>query len=244
MTEAATPELSVVIPAFNEEKRLPAFLAGALPWLAAARTDSEVVVVDDGSDDATAVVAEKHGVRVIRHDRNRGKGAAVRTGMLAARGRLRLFVDADGATTMDELPALLAAMRDGAHIAVGSREGGDKVVKVSGLRKFLGRWFNRAVRAGAVRGIRDTQCGFKLFTESAAQTLFGMSREDGYAFDVEVLFLGQKLDMNIAEVPVNWTEIPGSKVRVWRDGMRMLRAVRRIKQRWRAGMYGTPTETA
>jgi dolichyl-phosphate beta-glucosyltransferase len=244
MSEAATPELSIVIPAFNEEQRLPLFLAGALQWLAASDMGREVIVVDDGSNDATASVAEKHGVRVIRHDRNRGKGAAVRTGMLAARGRLRLFVDADGATTMDEFPALLAAIRDGAQVAVGSREGGGKVVKVSGLRKFLGRWFNRAVRVGAVSGIKDTQCGFKLFTDAAAETLFSLSREDGYAFDVEVLFLAQKLGMKIAEVPVNWTEIPGSKVRVWRDGVRMLRAVQRIKRRWRGREYTNPAETA
>jgi dolichyl-phosphate beta-glucosyltransferase len=233
-----------VIPAFNEEQRLPLFLAGALQWLAASDMGREVIVVDDGSNDATASVAEKQGVRVIRHDRNRGKGAAVRTGMLAARGRLRLFVDADGATTMDEFPALLAAIRDGAQVAVGSREGGGKVVKVSGLRKFLGRWFNRAVRVGAVSGIKDTQCGFKLFTDAAAETLFSLSREDGYAFDVEVLFLAQKLGMKIAEVPVNWTEIPGSKVRVWRDGVHMLRAVQRIKRRWRAGEYINSAETA
>jgi dolichyl-phosphate beta-glucosyltransferase len=244
MSEAATPELSIVIPAFNEEQRLPLFLAGALQWLAASDMGREVIVVDDGSNDATASVAEKQGVRVIRHDRNRGKGAAVRTGMLAARGRLRLFVDADGATTMDEFPALLAAIRDGAQVAVGSREGGGKVVKVSGLRKFLGRWFNRAVRVGAVSGIKDTQCGFKLFTDAAAKTLFSLSRENGYAFDVEVLFLAQKLGTKIAEVPVNWTEIPGSKVRVWRDGVRMLRAVRRIKRRWRAGEYTNPAERA
>lgn len=228
----------MVIPAFNEAERLPRFLASALPWLEANGGEYEVIVVDDGSADTTAQAAAGHArVRVLKHAANAGKGAAVRTGMHAARGALRLFADADGATAMEEYPALRAAIDAGAQVAVGSREGGGKVVKVSGLRKFLGRWFNIAVRGRAVRGIRDTQCGFKLFTADAARALFGAAQEDGYAFDVEVLFLAQKRGLKIAEVPVNWTEIAGSKVRVWRDGMRMLKAVRRIRRRWRHGGY-------
>lgn len=240
----APMRISIVIPAYNEAARLPRFLDDALAWLNSSGMDYEVIVVDDGSSDATAELARARAanarVRVIRHARNAGKGAAVRTGMLAARMEWRMFVDADGATTMDELPALAAAVRGGAQIAIASREGGGKVVKVSGLRKFLGRWFNRVVRAGSVRDIRDTQCGFKLFAGPVAWGLFSLSQEDGYAFDVETLYLAQKLGVKIAEVPVNWTEIPGSKVSVWRDGMKMLRAVRRVKRRWRQGGYTAP----
>jgi len=238
-------ELSVVIPAYNEAARLPQFLDSALGWLVASGMGFEVIVVDDGSSDATAEEVKKRqpsqpNLRLIRHTNNAGKGAAVRTGMLAARGDKRLFADADGATAMDELPPLLAAQNDQTLIAIASREGGGKRVQVSGLRKFLGRWFNRVVRMGSVRGLRDTQCGFKLFSGAQAWGLFALSQENGYAFDVEVLFLAQRKGLKITEVPVNWTEMPGSKVSVWRDGMKMLRAVRRVKRRWRDGGYDKP----
>lgn len=237
MTE---PELSVIIPAFNEEARLPRFLDAVLTFLAAR--NAEVIVVDDGSRDGTQRVvlercAQHPNLRLIALERNCGKGAAVRTGMLAARGNLRLFADADGATAISELARLEAALGNGVQVAIGSREGTGTIVTASRLRRFLGRWFNRAVRMGAISGIRDTQCGFKLFTAEATKKLFGLAREDGFAFDVEVLYLARKLGIGIAEVPVNWTEIAGSKVRLWRDGMRMLKSVLRIRARWRTGRY-------
>lgn len=237
---SGTPDLSVVIPAFNEAQRLPAFLDHVRQWAAADGRAIEIIVVDDGSSDNPAQLAEQGGARVIRLERNSGKGAAVRKGMLQARGRLRLFADADGATRMTELAALERAVAGGAEIAIGSREGRGTVVKASRLRRFLGRWFNRAVRLGSVRGIRDTQCGFKLFATDRAVALFGDTRENGFAFDVELLYLAQRRGITIAEVPVNWTEIPGSKVRLARDGWRMLKAVRRIRRRWHKGEYGTP----
>ncbi|MBZ0137181.1 MAG: glycosyltransferase family 2 protein [Planctomycetes bacterium] len=225
--------LSVVIPAYNESTRLPAFLDSVLAWCGRHEPSFEVIVVDDGSSDGTVTVARQRDVRVISHERNAGKGAAVRTGMLAARGELRLFADADGATAMEELPSLLAADAD---IAIGSREGRDKRVDASALRRFLGRWFNRAVRMGAIKGIRDTQCGFKLF-RPAAHGLFEIAQEDGFAFDVELLLLAQNKGLSIKEVFVNWTEMPGSKVSLMRDGIKMLKAVRRIKKRWKTGAY-------
>jgi dolichyl-phosphate beta-glucosyltransferase len=230
----AAVELSVVIPAFNEAARLPVFLDSVIEWCGKHQPDFEVIVVDDGSSDETAQLAGQRNARVISHLKNAGKGAAVRTGMLAAKGRLRLFADADGATTMDELPALIAA---GGDVAIGSREGADKLVQCSPLRRFLGRWFNRMVRMGSVKGIRDTQCGFKLFATKQAQALFEIAQEDGFAFDVELLLVAQRKGLSITEVFVNWTEIPGSKVRLFRDGWRMLKAVRRIKKRWRSGEY-------
>jgi dolichyl-phosphate beta-glucosyltransferase len=234
------PQISIVIPAFNEEARLPRFLDSVLTSLDARPI--EVIVVDDGSRDGTQrVVLErcaKHpNLRLIALEHNCGKGAAVRAGMLAAKAPLRLFADADGATQITEIARLEAALKDGVQVAIGSREGTGTVVTASPLRRFLGRWFNRAVRLGAIRGIRDTQCGFKLFTAEATKKLFGLAREDGFAFDVEVLYLARKLGMGIAEVPVNWTEIAGSKVRLMRDGMRMLKSVLRIRARWRTGRY-------
>jgi dolichyl-phosphate beta-glucosyltransferase len=238
---SATPpgsvELSVVIPAYNEAARLPAFLDSVLAYCREQCPGAEIIVVDDGSGDDTAKLASRPGVRVLSHLRNAGKGAAVRTGMLAARGRLRLFADADGATSMDELAGLREAVERGADIAIASREGAGKRVEASALRRFLGRWFNRAVRMGSVKGIRDTQCGFKLFATPAAHALFSIAQEDGFAFDVELLLIAQRRGLKIAEVPVNWTEMPGSKVSLLRDGMRMLKAVRRIKKRWKRGEY-------
>jgi dolichyl-phosphate beta-glucosyltransferase len=239
--QASSPdgvELSVIIPAYNEALRLPVFLDSVVNWCKAYKPSSEIIVVDDGSSDDTAKLAAARGVRVISHERNSGKGAAVRTGMLAARGRLRLFADADGATGMAELPALMEA---GGDIAVGSREGRDKLVECSPTRRFLGRWFNRVVRMGSVKNIRDTQCGFKLFATPRAHALFEIAQEDGFAFDVEVLLIAQRKGFEIHEVFVNWTEIAGTKVRLFRDGWRMLKAVRRIKRRWKRGEYERAT---
>ena len=230
---AARVRLSVIIPAYNEAARLPVFLDSVLAWCGEHEPSFEVIVVDDGSSDETVKLAMQRDVRLISHERNAGKGAAVRTGMLAAQGELRLFADADGATAMSELPSLLETEAD---VAIGSREGRDKDVQASAIRRFLGRWFNRAVRMGAVKGIRDTQCGFKLF-RPAAHGLFEIAQEDGFAFDVELLMLAQHKGLSVAEVFVNWTEMPGSKVSLLRDGMKMLKAVRRIKKRWKSGEY-------
>ncbi|MBK8206315.1 MAG: glycosyltransferase family 2 protein [Planctomycetes bacterium] len=234
------PDLSIIIPAYNEADRLPAFLRHVHEWAKADGREIEIIVVNDGSSDDTAQVAQQAGVRVISLERNSGKGAAVRRGMLEARGRLRLFADADGATQMTELAALERAVAGGAEIAIASREGRGTVIESSWLRRFLGRWFNRAVRMGSVKGIRDTQCGFKLFATPRAQALFEAAKENGFAFDVELLYLAQKWGIAITEVPVNWKEIAGSKVRLARDGWRMLKAVKRIRRRWRTGEYERP----
>ena len=137
---------------------------------------------------------------------------------------------------MEELTRLEEALANGAQVAIGSREG-DTLVECGPIRRFLGRWFNRAVRFGAVGGIRDTQCGFKLFDRPSALRLFGATQEDGYAFDVELLFLAQRWDIDVREIGVNWTEQAGSKVSLLPDGVRMLKAVQRIRSRWRAGEY-------
>jgi dolichyl-phosphate beta-glucosyltransferase len=218
--------LSIVIPAYNEAGRLDATLALTRSYLDATGTESEVLVVDDGSEDRTSDVAAAHRrvdgrVKVLRLTRNAGKGAAVRAGMLAARGGRVLFMDADMATPLEEMGLLIAALDDGFDVAVGSRAlPGSRIgVPQSAPRRLLGRAFNVFVRLLGVRGIRDTQCGFKLFTRRAAQALFGASRIDRWAFDVEILMLCRGR-FRVREVPVAWNDVPGSKIAPLGDAAR------------------------
>lgn len=240
-------KLSVVIPAYNEELRLPVFLTSVLDYLKGAygAQESEIIVVDDGSSDATANVAaavdDGRGViRVIKLSRNRGKGHAVRRGMLEAQGDLRLFADADGATPIAELRKLLLALDDGADLAVASRALPDagRVVSSHLYRKVIGNVFNCVVRCLAVPDIRDTQCGFKVFKKNAAEDLFGRQRLDDFGFDVELLFLAAKRGYRTKEVPVNWSDVAGSKVNVLKDSTRMFADILAIRYNWLVGRYG------
>jgi len=238
------PELSVVIPAYNEERRLPPYLAGILAYLEAQPFSSEVIIVDDGSQDSTAAVVEGFAagnarVRLVRLPQNQGKGYAVKTGMLSANGMLRLFTDADGATPITELPGLKKAIEAGADVAVGSRALRDDAhtVKTQFHRKLMGTVFNVIVRTLTVKGINDTQCGFKLFTAEAANTAFPLQRIHDFGFDVEVLYICHKKGFRIVEVSVNWTDVPGTKVRLIRDSLRMFKDVVKIRLNdWR-GIY-------
>jgi dolichyl-phosphate beta-glucosyltransferase len=218
-----------VIPAFNEARRLPRYLAQIVTYFDGRSEGYEVLVVDDGSTDGTAdvvteIVRAHPTVRVLRHDRNEGKGAAVRRGMLAARGDYRLFADADGATPIVELKRLEAALAAGAQLAIGSRARLDPSVSVVARphRVVAGRVFSWIVQRLAVSGVVDSQCGFKVFTATAAEDLFGQLRTPGFGFDVELLLLARAAGYRVAEVPVNWTDQPGSKVRVLANGPRML----------------------
>ena len=240
---------SVVIPAYNEEKRLPTYLHEILPYFDGRGETYEVIVVDDGSQDRTASVVERFqtdapSVRLIKLAENRGKGCAVRTGMLEARGRLRLFTDADGATPIRELEKLERAIAAGADIAVGSRTRRDptRTVETRAFRKLGGALFNIAVRSLGVTGITDTQCGFKLFRTPVAQALFSVLQCNGFSFDVEMLFLGQQWKYRIAEIPVQWTEQAGSKVHVVRDGLRMLYDTWTVRRKYYRGFYPTAPE--
>ncbi len=230
------PQLSVIIPAFNEERRLPAYLAGIMAYLEKQPLSFEVVIVDDGSIDGTAAMVEKLAertppVRLIRHPRNRGKGQAVKTGMLTATGKLRLFADADGATPIAEVERLKKAIDCGADVAIGSRALRDDalIVRTRLHRKLMGTIFNFVVRTLTVKGINDTQCGFKLFTANAADTVFPLQRIEDFGFDVELLYICRRKGLRIAEVPVNWTDIPGTKVKLVRDSLRMLKDVVKIR---------------
>jgi len=212
-------DLSIVIPAFNEEQRLPASLGAVSAYLAARPSAPrvEVLVVDDGSSDATASRAEdagrRHGLdlRVLRLPKNRGKGFAVRTGCLEAAGRLILVSDADFSTPIYEWEKLASA---NAPVAIGSRAVDESLVKErqSLGRRTSGKLFNQVVRLLLVPGIRDTQCGFKLFTREAARAIFSRARVDRFAFDVEALLLARQLGYAIAEVPVLWFNSADSRV--------------------------------
>jgi dolichyl-phosphate beta-glucosyltransferase len=234
------PRWSVVIPAFNEARRLPPYLADVIAYFDGRGEPYEVLVVDDGSSDGTADavtgIARAHpSVRVLRQARNEGKGAAVRRGMLAAGGERRLFADADGATPIVELKRLEAALSAGADIAIGSRARLDPSVSVTARphRVLAGRIFSWLVGRFAIRGVIDSQCGFKAFTAAAATDLFGCVRTRGFGFDVEVLLLAQAAGYRIVEVGVNWADQPGSKVAVATDGPRMLWEVARARLRMR-----------
>ena len=226
------PTWSVVIPAFNEARRLPRYLAEIVAYFDGRDEPYEVLIADDGSTDGTAeavaAIARAHpAVRVLRHERNEGKGAAVRRGMLAARGRCRLFADADGATPIVELKRLEAALMAGAQIAIGSRARLDPSVSVVARphRVLAGRVFSWIVRRLGLPEVIDSQCGFKAFTAPAATDIFARLRTSGFGFDVELLMLAQAAGYRVTEVPVNWTDQPGSKVRVLSNGPGMLRQV-------------------
>ncbi len=221
------PRWSVVIPAFNEARRLPLYLDDIVAHFEGRGEPYEVIVVDDGSTDGTPAVVEarRHAsVRVLRLERNAGKGAAVRAGMLAARGAYRLFADADGATPIAEIKRLEPALAAGADVAIGSRVLVDPAVSVTtrGHRVAAGRVFNWLVARLGLAGVADSQCGFKAFTASAATRLFGGLETRGFGFDVELLLAAQAAGYRIVEVAVNWADQAGSKVGVLRHGPGML----------------------
>ncbi|MFN8388893.1 MAG: flippase-like domain-containing protein [Bdellovibrionota bacterium] len=239
-------ELTVVIPAYNEETRLPKTLLATYEYLHSRGMSYEIVVVDDGSTDDTAKVVTQFehltpSVRLLTYPKNRGKGYAVRFGMLNARGRLVLFDDADGATPIEEIERLEAAISSGAHIAIGSRAmfSVETGVQTLWYRKLIGRVFNAFVNLVVLPGVADTQCGFKLFVRPAAKFLFSRQKAEGFSFDVEVLFLARKAGFKIAEVPVNWTNIPGSKVNLMKDSLLMARDIVRFRLRGLFGGYGS-----
>jgi dolichyl-phosphate beta-glucosyltransferase len=238
--------LSVVIPAYDEAARILPTIRSITAYLGQRGQPYEVLVVDDGSRDETAVLVEKlrieePAVQVLRLARNMGKGHAVRTGMMQASGKLRLIADADGAAPMQELERLEAGIALGADIAIGSRFLASRdsryTVKARWHRSVLGNIFNQCVRRLGIRNITDTQCGFKLLKEAVARDLFSVARINGYGFDLELLYLAQRRGYRIVEVPINWADQPGSKVRVLRDGLRMLRELLAVRRNDAQGRY-------
>ncbi|HEV8614709.1 MAG TPA: dolichyl-phosphate beta-glucosyltransferase [Methylomirabilota bacterium] len=237
---APRPRWSVVIPALNEARRLPPYLAEVAAYFEARGEPHEIIVVDDGSTDGTASVVaaaarRSPSITLVRHASNSGKGFAVRAGMRVAAGDYRLFADADGATPIAELKRLEAALAAGADVAIGSRSVPDPGVEVVARphRVAAGRIFHWLAALIGLRGVVDSQCGFKAFTAAAAADLFGRLRTEGFGFDVELLLLAQRAGYRVDEVAVNWTEREGSKVRVLTDGPAMVWQI--VRARLRAG---------
>ncbi len=231
-------QLSIVIPAYNEEPRIGETLSAGATFLNRASYETEVVVVDDGSDDHTAKIVDEMTagypvrLRVLRRP-HRGQGAAVAAGMLAACGEYRFLCDADLAMSFDELPRFLEVADRGIDVVVGSREAsGAQRIGEPRRRHVLGRGFNFLVKLLAVKGIEDTQCGYKLFSRRAAQQVFRLLTIDGFAFDVEALFIAQLRGYTLEELPIVWYHRQHSKVRPLRDGLSMFRQVLSI--RWNA----------
>ena len=230
---------SVVIPAFNEEARLPSFLPSVIEYFQNEfAKDYEIIVVDDGSTDGTMdwlkeQSKETSPLRVIGFAENRGKGAAVRMGVTAAVGDLILFCDADGATPIDEERRLRLAVDAGVDVAVGSRliSSPDTAVQRAFARRLTGRLFASVAGFILHPPVRDTQCGFKLFRGDVGRRIAGLATEDGYLFDLEWLCVAQRTGCKVAEVPVNWTEKPGSKLRMGRDGLRVFTSLWRLRRR-------------
>ncbi len=235
----STPRVgwSIVIPAFNEARRLPPYLEEIIAFFDGRGAPYEVIVVDDGSRDGTAErVRETAGpapVRVIPLAGNEGKGAAVRHGMLAAVGAYRMFADADGATPIDELKRLEAALTAGADVAIGSRAltGPGVSVVARPHRIVAGRVFNGLVARIGLPDVGDSQCGFKAFTARAAEAIFSKLRTRGFGFDVELLMLAKWQGFKVAEVAVNWADKPGSKVGVFKTGPGMFWEILRARIR-------------
>ena len=247
MTEPATDRsLSIVVPAFNEASALGAHLDAIVSYATQRPGEVEILVIDDGSTDRTAAVAaEKRArhpeIRLFSLGRNRGKGYAVRYGLLAAGGAIRGFTDADAATPIAELDRLLPALETGSQLAIGSRAKRQEGVVVSARlhRRLLGRAFNSLLRLllglrdidGRV--IQDTQCGFKWLTAEACEAILPSASIDGFGFDAEILYLANRLDLPISEIPVNWADRGTSTVRLTSDPFHMLGAALAVRRRHR-----------
>lgn len=239
-------DLTIVIPAYNEAQRITPTIEATAQFLSAHPGSWEIVVVDDGSRDGTVALCEQLALRiphlrVIASKPNRGKGAAVRIGMLAARGRIRVMCDADGSMPATELPKLLAPIVEGeADVAIGSRYAdGASVARTQPLyRRLWSRLCNQVIQKTLVPGVRDTQCGFKAFTDAAARDLFARATIDGWAFDLEVLALAKRLRYTVRECAVEWQDDQRSKVSPWKDMWKVIKEAVTIKRNLRRGVYG------
>jgi dolichyl-phosphate beta-glucosyltransferase len=238
------PKISIVIPAYNEQARLPATISSVCNFFTIKEPDFEIVIVSDGSNDHTVDVVneciKKHPqIRLISYPINKGKGFAAKTGVLSAQGDLILMSDADSSSPIEEFDRLNSAIANGAQLAIGSRAKPDPNCKVKALpyRTYIGNTFNRIVQSLLLPGIYDTQCGFKLFRKDVAHDIFSSSQVDGYAFDVEILYIAREKRYRLEEVSINWNNCSGSKVNIWVDSVKMLVEVLKIFLRAIQGKY-------
>ena len=233
--EIEQPELSVVMPAYNEAKGIQAALEQVASYFRSRAIAGEIVVVDDGSTDGTARLAGETSVptvvRVLVNEQNRGKGYSVRRGILSARGRYVGFADVDMATPIEELDKVREAFASGAEVVIGSRALPESQIvrHQPWWREWAGRLFGSFVRTVLLPGIPDSQCGFKFFSAAAARAVFTRQHLSGWAFDVEVLYVARRLGYHIVQVPVRWINDPDSRVRMWREGPRVVVDVLRIR---------------
>ncbi len=234
--------MALIIPAYNEEARLPETLPAAVEHLEGGGRSWEIRVVDDGSNDATAAVVEalaKDEARIVlQREPHRGKGGAVKAGMLASSAAFRFLCDADFSMPVDQVERFVPPRLQGFDLAIATREGpGAHRIGEPNSRHLLGRGFNLLIQALLLPGIEDSQCGFKCFTGQAAEYLFSRQTLEGFAFDVEILYLAHQADMQVAEVPIPWLYMDHSSVKPLRDTWRMLREVLIIRSNDLRGRY-------
>jgi len=233
-------KLSVIIPAYNEAKRLPKTLHEAYDWLQThLKNDFEMIVVDDGSRDSTCdevikLQAKIPELMLIQQQQNQGKGAAVRRGMLAAQGDIHLFMDADHSTHIQEVEKIFQVLQASpdTDVVIASRQHPDSDISQhqSWLREHMGKTFNFLMRISTGIDMPDTQCGFKAMRKRASHAIFKKQKLDGFSFDVEMLFLAQRMQYQIAEIPVRWINEPNSKVRMLIDPLKMFIDILRIRK--------------
>ena len=239
------PSISIVVPAYNEERRLPATLDSLLAYLGARDWPWEIVIVNDGSKDGTAAVAAKYAaknacIRLLENPGNRGKGYSVRHGMLEAKGDWILFTDSDLSAPIEELDKLMAAAEERkARVAIGSRALDRGLIEVhqSAFREVAGRIFNLLMRAATGLAFSDTQCGFKLFEHVAASEIFRRQTIERWGFDAELLFIARRLGYKTIEVPVRWSHAEGTKVSMFGDSLNMFLDLLRIRRNQFRGLY-------
>ncbi len=237
-------DISIVIPAYNEESRLSPTLDRVLNFVRQRAWDAEVIVVDDGSRDRTTDIVRDYAqsdgiVRLIQNPGNRGKGYSVRSGVLNARGKIVLFSDADLSSPIEEAPKLLEALENGADVAIGSRwmRSELQTKRQSLARQVLGRVFNLLLRMVLRLDFKDTQCGFKAFRRHAAKEVFQLQRIERWGFDPEILFLARRAGFKTVEVPVRWGHDNGTRINPVADGSRMVADMLRIRWYSISGKY-------
>ncbi len=245
-----SPKYSIVIPAFNESGRIPATLESILACIRSRGWQAEVIVVNDGSTDSTAQVVREIArrapeVRLVENPANHGKGYSVRNGMMQAQGEVVMFTDSDLSAPIEEAELLFDAIQKGADIAIGSRwlERGRQTHRQPLYRQIFGRCFNGVTRMVMRLPFADTQCGFKAFTRSAAQTVFQLQTIERWGFDPEILFIALKRGFHVVEVPVSWAHDERTRMSYLKDGMKMLEELLII--RWNAllGRYNRKVQS-
>ncbi len=241
----STPFLSLIIPAHNESERLPASLEAVKRYISSLPFETEVIVVENNSSDATAEITREWmntmpQLRLISLAQP-GKGNAIRTGMLAAQGAFRFMADADFSMPVEEIGKFLPDGKPLASVVIASREAaGSKRIGEPFYRHIIGRVYNLLVRLLVLPGLQDTQCGFKCFSAEAAQAIFPLQRLEGWSFDVEVLTIARQLGFEIAEVPITWHYQPGSRMHLLQDSLQMAKDLFTIRQQRKKGLYHAP----